>query len=264
MRRLAASSLVLAPALLAAAGGLPNGADAVEAQAMAGPFATLDDACTSAGLDHDACSGAAAVRPCGPTTGAGHLTGAFAEARVVPGCDVALRTAKGWYTISTEGLPAWAGFLNNGDRYRSQITSIAKSRDGKAILIDGVFVHGTDAAKMRWLAAPPSDDWYECEERLFVCAIGDAGPSCAGPFPVAYTAYCRDGEHPDRALHRREPHDFRFAPALDGTTLTLRATRRDQPRSAPLPGWAVVAIDAERLEDVTRDLSPERVELSFP
>jgi hypothetical protein len=109
------------------------------------------------------------------------------------------------------------------------------------VLVRGTFVHGTDVSKMPWLDAPPQNSWYECEERLFVCRIGDAGPSCAGPFPVAFTAYCRDREHPTRALRRKEPHDFHFVPELADTTLTMRSPSAKQPREAPLPGWAVIS-----------------------
>lgn len=230
---------------------------------MAGPFATLDDYCENAGIAPDRCL---APHPaCGPTNGTGKLAGAFTEARVVAGCDVALHAPGGWYVLSTDGLPAWAAFLNNGDRYVSEIASITPSSDRKSVLVRGTFVHGTAASKMPWLDAPPKDDgWYECEERLFVCQVGDGGPGCAGPFPVAFTTYCRDREHPERRLHRRDSHDFRFVPQVLGTTLTMGSPSAKQPRKAPLPGWAVIAIDAPRTVGILRDLSPEHVTLRFP
>jgi hypothetical protein len=252
-------ALAAYPATLAASPGLPNGSDTVEAIPMTGPFATLDDYCTSVGTEVKTCL--TPPTSCGKPKGVGKLASAFTESRVLAGCEVALRAAKGWYVLSTAGLPAWAAFLNNGDRYRSEIGSIAASADRGSVLVTGTFVHATGAEKMLWLDKPLENGWYECEERLFVCRIGDAGPSCAGPFPVAFTAYCRDPEHPERALRKTEPHDFRFAPELKGTTLTMRG---GQSRMAPLPGWAVVAIDAPRLKDAKRELSPERVELRFP
>jgi hypothetical protein len=247
---------------LAAAPHLPDGSDSADAIAMDGPYASLADYCKASGDDVDRCL--APPTACGATRGVGKLAGAFAEARVLAGCGVALRAAKGWYVVSTAGLPAWASFLHNGDRYLSEIGSIAPSADKAAVLVTGTFIHATTAQKMLWLDKAPEDGWYECEQRLFVCRIGDAGPSCAGPFPLAFTAYCRDGEHPERALRRAEPHDFRFTPELQGTTLTLRAASPRQPREAPLPGWAVVAIDAPRLVDVRRALPPEHVALHFP
>lgn len=230
---------------------------------MAGPFSTLEDYCKSVDLDAERCL--APPTECGTTTGTGKLAGVFTEARVLAGCAVALHASGGWYLLSTDGLPAWAGFLNNGDRYLSEIASIAPSGDRKSVLVRGTFVHGTSGAKMPWLDAPPKDDgWYECEDRLFVCQVGDQGPGCAGPFPVAFTAYCRDREHPERQLHRRDSHDFRFVPQVSGTTLTMRSAAAKQPRRAPLPGWAVVAIDAPRTVGILRDLSPEHVTLRFP
>jgi hypothetical protein len=250
MKRVLVIVLLAAPA--AASPQLPNGSDSVDALPMAGPFPTIDEACTSAGVD---CAPAPACGAPAVKLGAG-----FTEARVLAGCTLALHAAKGWYLLSTDGLPAWAGFLNNGDRYRSELASIAPSADGKTLLVRGTFVHDTNAQKMLWLAKPPADGWFECEDRLFVCKAGD-GPSCAGPFPVTFTAYCRDGDHPEKALKRPEPHDFKFDADVAGTTLTMKGGKL---REAPLPGWAVVAIDAPRMKDVKRPLSPERVELHFP
>ncbi len=251
------------PAVLAAAPQLPNGSEVVEAIPMAGPFSTLEDYCKSADLDAEHCL--APPTACGAAKGTGKLAGAFTEARVLAGCDVALRAPGGWYVLSTVGLPAWAAFLHNGDRYMSEIASIAPSGDRKSVLVRGTFVHGTDASKMLWLDAPPRDDgWYECEDRLFVCQVGDGGPGCAGPFPVEFTAYCRDREHPERRLHRRDSHDFRFVPQVSGTTLTMASPTAKQPRRAPLPGWAVISIDAPRTVGILRDLSPEHVALRFP
>ena len=89
-------------------------------------------------------------------------------------------------------------------------------------------------------------------------------PELRRPFPVSFTAYCRDAEHPTRKLRRREPHDFRFIPQLTGTTLTLRSPSAKQPRKAPFPGWAVIAIDSPSTLGVLRDLFPEHVTLRFP
>lgn len=238
---------------------LPNGSAVVAALPMDGPYASLAAACNG---DPDAsCASARAARPCAARRIGGNLAGAFAAWRVLPGCEVALRTAKGWYLVSTDGLPAWAGFLGGGDRYASQIEGVTASADGKAALVRGVFVHSTGPEKMPWLAKPKRDGWYECEERLFVCAVGASGPSCAGPFPLVYTTYCRDGNHVEHALHLHDAHDFRFTATLHDHTLTVRGR---SPRIAPLPGWAIVAADAARLAGVTRALSPEHVELRFP
>jgi len=234
---------------------------------MEGPFPTLEGFCESADIADDRC--VVAHPECGTPSGAGNLPRApFLEARVLGTCDVALRAPGGWYIVSTAGLPWWSAFVHNGDRYMSEITSIAPSMDRKSVLVRGTFVHGTSAAKMPWLDAPPTGDawsaWYECEERLFVCQIGDHGPSCAGPFPIAFTAYCRDREHPERRLSLRDSHDFRFVPQVVGASLTLRPPSGKQPRRAPLPGWAVVAMTAPQTLGVLRDLPPEHVTLHFP
>jgi hypothetical protein len=71
---------------------------------------------------------------CGAPRGIGKLAGAFPEARVLAGCEIALRAPAGWYVLSTAGLPGWAAFLNNGDRYASEITSIAPSADRASVL----------------------------------------------------------------------------------------------------------------------------------
>jgi len=157
---------------------------------MEGPFPTLEGFCESADIADNRC--VVAHPECGTPSGAGNLPRApFLEARVLGTCDVALRAPGGWYIVSTAGLPWWSAFVHNGDRYMSEITSIAPSMDRKSVLVRGTFVHGTSAAKMPWLDAPPTGDawtaWYECEERLFVCQIGDHAPSCAGPFPIAFT-----------------------------------------------------------------------------
>jgi hypothetical protein len=259
-----ASLLALASTAVEASPRLPNGDDTVDAIPMSGPFPSLEAYCEGEGIDVAQCL--APPTRCGTSKGVGKLAGAFPEARVLAGCEIALRAPAGWYLLSTTGLPGWAAFLNNGDRYASEITSIAPSADRASVLVRGTFVHGTAASKMPWLDNPPQDDdgWYECEDRLFVCRIGDGGPSCAGPFPVAFTVYCRDRENPARALHRRESHDFRFVPELKGTTLMMRSPSPKQSRKAVLPGWAVIAIDAPNTLGVTRDLSPERVTLRFP
>jgi len=253
----------LFPAMLAAAPQLPNGFEIVEAIPMDGPFSTLEDYCKSVDIDAKRCL--APPTECGTTNGTGKLAGPFTEARVLARCNVALRAPGGWYVLSTAGLPAWAAFLNNGDRYVSEIASIAPSADRKSVLVRGTFVHGTAASKMPWLDAPPEyDGWYECEDRLFVCQVGDQGPGCAGPFPVAFIAYCRDRDHPERRLHRRDSHDFRFVPQVSGTTLTMKSPSAKQPRQAPLPGWAVISINAPQTIGILRDLSPEHVTLRFP
>lgn len=239
---------------------LPNGATSVHAIPMTGPFTSVDAMCKADDAG-SACSSAEAAAPCGFTGGA--LTGAFSESRVLAGCAVVLHAKAGWYRLSVADLPAWNYFLNNGDRYESQLSSITASKDGKAALVRGVFIHDTNAAKMPWLSNAPHDNWYECEERLFVCAIGDSGPSCAGPFSVSYTTYCRDGEHVEKTLGKRDAHDFRFAASLDGTALTFAADK-SQRRTAPLPGWAVTALDAPNTKDLVRTLSPEHVDLHFP
>ena len=263
LRQIAIFAVGLAwPAAAGAAPQLPNGADTVEALPMLGPFASLDDYCKSQGEDVQRCL--APAPECGAPKGLGKLAGPFTEARILEHCDVALHAPKGWFVLSTTGLPAWAMFLNNGDRYQSELTSFAPSADHKSILVRGLFVHATSAEKMPWLVKPPTDTWLECEDRLFVCQLGDTKPGCAGPFPVAFTAYCRDAEHPTRALRRAEPHDFRFVPGVMDMTLTMHAASAKQPRKAPLPGWAVLAIDAASTLGTTRDLSPEHVTLKFP
>ena len=73
----------------------------------------------------------------------------------------------------------------------------------RAVLVRGTFVHWTNPDKMPWLAPAKLEEWYECEERLFVCRFGDSGPGCAGPFPVSYTTYCREATRPEHALRRR-------------------------------------------------------------
>lgn len=260
------SGLALAVAAAAAASPAqadpPNGAASVDATPMRGPFPSLEAICKADGADDadlKSCVDPAKAAPCHFT--GSKMAGAFSESRVLRGCEIALHAPSGWYVLAS--APAWTNFLNNGDRYVSELSSIAASKDGKAALVRGVFVHWTAPAKMPWLEHPAFDEWYECEERLFVCAAGAGGPSCAGPFAITYTTYCRNSEHPERALHTAEAHDFHFDVALAGTTLTFKAPAA-QPRTAPLPGWAVVALGAAETKDQRRELSPERVELHFP
>ncbi|HEY4244359.1 MAG TPA: hypothetical protein VGM88_31310 [Kofleriaceae bacterium] len=246
---------MLAPALAEAAPSLPNGSDKVEGLPMSGPFATLEEYCKQDG-DVKRCLEPAAS--CAKPT-IGRLAAPFTEARVIEGCTIALHAPAGWFVLESGGLPAWAMFLNNGDRYESELSSIAA--EGTSVVVRGTFVHSTNAMKMPWLVTPPDDEWYECEDRMFVCAAGPHGPSCAGPFTVSFHAYCRASGDPRHAMHRADPHDFAFTPHLRGNDLELAGTA---PRSAPLPGWAVTALDAPRTVGMTRPLSPAHVTLHFP
>ena len=167
------------PAPAAADAELPNDRATVDALPMRGPFATLDDVCDAEGqTDHARCL-SAATECASPA--AGKLAGPFTEFRVLHGCTVALRAAAGWFVLSIEGLPLWAGFLHAGYRYLSDQLGVTTTADRGAVLVRGTFVHWTNPDKMPWLAPAKLEEWYECEERLFVCRFGDSGPGCAGP-----------------------------------------------------------------------------------
>ena len=177
---------------------------ALQALPMDGPYATLADICRSQDEDAKVC--AAAPRHCGA---AGQRTqrvaAPFLEARVIewPGaCDVALRTEAGWWLPAWKGLHPLQRFLHNGERYDSVVDGIAGTADG-AVVVRGTFVHWTAPEKMAWLRHPRLDEWYECEARVMVCAVGAGGaPSCTAPVASSYTTYCRSAEPPHRKLRQ--------------------------------------------------------------
>ena len=239
---------------------------AAESLPMDGPWPTLDDLCRARDFDPAVCSappthcgaaGRQAVRAAPP----------FREARVIQwtaACDFALRTDAGWW-VTSDRLPALDRFLHNGGRYDSEIDRLSMPDGGDgAFVARGTFVHWTSPEKMAWLKHPPFAEWYECEERVVVCAVGDSGrPSCTAPVATGYTVYCRAAAPPHRALHHPVAGvDFHQAAKI--TRSELRLTGAPRRADGPLPGWYVVAMDAERRRDERRPLAPPRLALHFP
>jgi hypothetical protein len=237
---------------------------------MDGPYATLADLCRAerggAG-DFDPAVCAAPPRTCGT---AGHATARlappFIEARVIqwPGaCDFVFRTDAGWWVPAWERQHPLARFLHNGERYNSEIDEITSTSDG-VLVVRGTFIHWTYPGKMAWLKHPRYDSWYECEQRVVVCAMGAAGSaSCTPPVATGYTTYCRAEDPPQRALHHPLAGvDYRWAAQI--TRNEIRLTGAPHPPDGPLPGWFVVAVDAEQRRDERRSLAPPRLQLHFP
>jgi hypothetical protein len=190
----------------------------------------------------------------------------FVEAHVIqwPGaCDIAVRTEAGWWLPAWQQLHPLERFLHNGERYDSVVDEISSTGDG-VLVVRGTFVHWTYPGKMAWLRHPLFDEWYECEERVVVCAVGAAGtPSCTAPVASGYATYCRTAAPPHRKL--RQPVagvDFHWA--VEVTRSQLRLVGRPHPVDGRLPGWYVVALDAEERRDERRPLAPPRLQLVFP
>jgi hypothetical protein len=203
-------------------------------------------------------------RDCGADRVTAHPRPPFVEARAIQwgnGCDFVLRTAAGWW----QPRSAWdtSSFLNNGERYISQIDDITSTADG-VLVVRGSFIHWTCGEKMAWLKHPRAEEWYECEQRVIVCAIGASGaPSCTAPIPTAYTTYCRDAEPPYSELHSPLAGvDFKSTVHVTGNEIRLSSAWR--PVDGPLPGWYVIAADAQQRRNERRALPPPHLRLHFP
>lgn len=229
---------------------------------MAGSFATLADLCRAEEADPAVCT--APPRDCGPAGRSTlHPRPPFTEARVIEwrnACDVALRTGAGWWLRRA----GWAtSFLHNGERYLSEIDDVGSVADG-ALVVRGSFIHWTCGDKMAWLPHPRFDEWYECEERVVVCAVGSSGaPRCTAPVPVGYTTYCRDATPPHANL-AAPLAGVDFHSAVRVTRHEIVSSGGSRPVDGPLPGWSVVAADAGRRRHERHALPPPRLRLRFP
>jgi hypothetical protein len=243
-------------------GALATPLDVLEAVPMDGPYASLADLCRAEKVEPAVCE--ATPRDCGPAgQKAPQLKPPFIEARVIQwrnACEFVLRTDAGWWQRPPDRSPA---FLHNGERYMSELDHIDSTVDG-ALVIRASFVHWTCPDKMAWLKHPRFDEWYECEQRVLVCAVGTSNtPSCTAPVASGYTTYCRASEPPySRLRYPVAGVDFQWATQV--TRKEMRLTGTSRPVDGPLPGWYVVAADAKRRRDERRALPPPRLKLHFP
>ncbi len=176
---------------------------------MDGPYATLADLCRAKEADPAMCTtpprdcGVAGLEPL-------QLGPPFLEARVIhwggllARCEFALRTDAGWWQRRYDWVDDWVrSFPHNGGRYISEIDDITSTGDG-ALLVRGSYIDWRCGQTAQWLEHPRFDAWYQCEQRVVVCAVGASGaPSCTNPFVAGYTTYCRASEPPHSKLRFR-------------------------------------------------------------
>lgn len=246
---------------------------------LRGPYAALADYCAEEDVDPSLCDRAAKPSDCGTLQTQARLPPPFRAARVLylgrskMECDIALQTDKGWWVTALAGKSPAEHFFSNGDRYHSKIFAIEPSPDGATLTIRGRFVHLTGPAKMLWIARPRYREWYECQDRIVVCAVGPSGePTCTWPLPYSFTTYCHaavngnNGNTPGKRLSVRDGiADYAFTASVQGHELVTTATgpRRTQ---VPIPGWNVVAGGAySESESIPAEPTlPPRVHLAFP
>ncbi len=243
--------------------------DTLVALPMVGPYATLDALCRAVLGDGPEVDRSVCTTPphsCGAGRVAPLVASPFQEARVIQwrgACDFTLRTNAGWWLPDWQQLPALQSFLNNGGRYDSEIDDIAGTDDA-AVVVRGTFVHWTCPGKMPWLKYPRFEEWYECEARTLVCAVGPSGkPSCTEPVASSYTTYCRAADPQHETLHRPVARvDYRWT--VQASRGQVRLVGPPHAVDGPLPGWFIIAMDADRLRDARRLLTPPRLTLQFP
>jgi hypothetical protein len=175
---------------------------------MDGPYATLADLCRAREADPAMCTtpprdcGAAGLEPL-------HLGPPFIEARVIhwggllARCELLLRTDAGWWQRRYDWEHDWVtSFPHNRGRYISEIDDITSTPEG-ALVVHGSHIdwRSGDSAGIEH---PRFEEWYQCEQRVVVCAVGTSGaPSCTKLFKAGYTTYCRASEPPYRKLRSR-------------------------------------------------------------
>lgn len=245
---------------------------------LRGPYAALADYCGEEEVDPALCARAAGSSDCGTLQKKARLPAPFTAARVLylgrskMECDIALQTEKGWWVTALAGTSPAEHFFSNGDRYHSAIVAIEPSPDGATLVIRGRFVHLTGPEKMMWLEHPRYARWYECQDRIVVCAVGASGePTCTWPLPYSFTTYCHAAVNADnvttpgkRLSVRVSIADYTFAASVRGHELvtTAAGARRTQ---VPIPGWNVVAGAYAESDFIPAEPTlPPRVHLVFP
>jgi hypothetical protein len=259
------NALLIGALLVFACGSAVADEPVVTATKADGPYPSIDALCreaTSAERDFRSCR----RRPttCTAADWTSRVGPPFREARVMQfhgECSLALRTDAGWW-LASPGEPL-DRFLNNGERYYSQVSAISPTSDG-ALVIRGAFINWTNAEKMAWLEKPSHDEWYECEDRVVVCAVGMSGVACTVAIAFGYRTYCRDARRPEKPLHDSvRGVDFRLVPNVSRSKLQLDA-KGGLPAGRPPTGFETPAIDRELLRDERGPLPPESVVLQFP
>ena len=242
-----------------------DGAAVVTAAKLEGPYPSIDALCHDAVDDrqYEQCRGA--ERSCSAHGFHSAVAPPFRKARLLQfegECHLALRTDAGWWLAPGREEPL-GRFLNNGERYLSEIDDISPIVDG-ALVIRGTFINWNNPEKMPWLQHPAYDEWYECEQRVMICGVGDSqAVSCTPAIRTGYTTYCRDSEHPRKALgHRVSEADFELVPRATKTELRFE-TKGPQPTSRPPTGFETTALDAKERRHDRVPLPPRSIVLHF-